>query len=99
MVSDYVHDNNRFGLKGHELESSEIKLIKEADYSYSGVMKTPRRFRVWLSVFVPNLRCGHPHAGPLEVSVLIRRNPNFLPVHEVVVVVVKSDDRPFVVAV
>lgn len=39
VVSDYVHDNNRFGLKGHEPGSSEIKLIKEADYSYSGVMK------------------------------------------------------------
>ena len=44
VVSDYVHDNNRFGLKGHEPGASEIKLIKEADYSYSGVMKNTSAF-------------------------------------------------------
>ena len=44
VVSDYVHDNNRFGLKGHKPGSSEITLIKEADYSHSGVMKNTSAF-------------------------------------------------------
>jgi len=36
VVSNYVHANTGFGLKGHVTGPSEIWLIKEADYSYPG---------------------------------------------------------------
>ncbi len=38
VVSNYVHANTGFGLKGHVTGPSEIWLIKEADYSYPGAM-------------------------------------------------------------
>ena len=38
VVSNYVHANSGFGLKGHVTGPSEIWLIKEADYSYPGAM-------------------------------------------------------------